>query len=206
MLRARAPVGQGLGGPWLLDGHEAFPLQALEHRERRRQQFTLLAVVPTPTCDRRLDGGDQELGRRPSVTRFHRRAADPGEPFIRKSPEPSAPTRSPTTDSIGAKLIPGDSDDFRRSYSRWLSPTPRGRPLRIQINRDACPKPTSVLPPTSLSHAAGGGTSGGAASSSAATNSNVTLEIHGHFSREAKAERSRVRAAILAVRHLRDSI
>src|SRR5215831_2700182 len=26
-----------------------------------------------------------------------------------------------------------DSDDFRRSYSRWLSPTPRGRPLRIQI-------------------------------------------------------------------------
>jgi hypothetical protein len=29
---------------------------------------------------------------------------------------------------------------------------------------------------------------------------------HGHFSREAKAERSRVRAAILAVRHLRDSI
>src|SRR5215831_1158002 len=121
MLRARAPVGQGLGGPWLLDGHEAFPLQALEHRERRRQQFTLLAVVPTPTCDRRLDGGDQELGRRPSVTRFHRRAADRGEPFIRKSPEPSAPTRSPTTDSIRAKLIPGDSDDFRRSYSRWLS-------------------------------------------------------------------------------------
>jgi len=121
MLRARAPVGQGLGGPWLLDGHEAFPLQALEHRERRRQQFTLLAVVPTPTCDRRLDGGDQELGRRPSVTRFHRRAADPGEPFIQKSPELSAPT------------IPGGSDDFRRSYSRWLSLTPRGRPLRIQI-------------------------------------------------------------------------
>ncbi len=29
---------------------------------------------------------------------------------------------------------------------------------------------------------------------------------HGHFSRAAKAERSRVRAAILAVRHLRDSI
>src|ERR1700730_7140132 len=29
---------------------------------------------------------------------------------------------------------------------------------------------------------------------------------HGPFSREAKAERSRVRAAILAVRHLRDSI
>jgi hypothetical protein len=133
MLRARAPVGQGLGGPWLLDGREASPLQALEHRERRRQQFTLLAVVPTPTCDRRLDGGDQEPGRRPSVTRFHRRAADPGEPFIRKSPEPSAPTRSPTTDSIRAKLIPGDSEDFRRSYSRWLSPTPRGRPLRIQI-------------------------------------------------------------------------
>ena len=29
---------------------------------------------------------------------------------------------------------------------------------------------------------------------------------HGHFSREAKAERARVRAAILAVRYLRDSI
>src|SRR2546430_14876902 len=29
---------------------------------------------------------------------------------------------------------------------------------------------------------------------------------HGHFSREAKAERSRVRAAILALRDLRDSI
>jgi hypothetical protein len=29
---------------------------------------------------------------------------------------------------------------------------------------------------------------------------------HGHFSRAAKAERSRLRAAILAVRHLRDSI
>src|SRR5215472_11638876 len=140
MLRARAPVGQALGGRRRFDGHEAFPLQALEHRERRRQQFTLLAVVPTPTCDRRLDGGDQELGRRPSVTRFHRRRSR--EPFIQKSPEPSAPTRSPTTDSIRAKLIPGDSDDIRRSYSRWLSPTPRGRPLRIQIKprrmREAC--------------------------------------------------------------------
>ena len=29
---------------------------------------------------------------------------------------------------------------------------------------------------------------------------------HGHFSREAKAERSRVRTAMVAVRHLRDSI
>src|SRR5215470_6716046 len=29
---------------------------------------------------------------------------------------------------------------------------------------------------------------------------------HGHFSREAKAERSRLREAILTVRHLRDSI
>ena len=36
----------------------------------------------------------------------------------RSSPEPSAPTRSRTTDSIRAKLIPGDSDDFRRSYYR----------------------------------------------------------------------------------------
>src|SRR6516165_3914942 len=143
MLRARAPAGQGLGGPcrrrrrrtatgWLLDGHETVPLQAFEHSERRRQQFAALAVVPTPACDRRLDDGDQELGCCPSVTRFHRRAADPGEPVIQKSPEPSAPTRSPTTDSIRAKLIPRDSDDFRRSYSRWLSPAPKSRPLRIQ--------------------------------------------------------------------------
>jgi hypothetical protein len=29
---------------------------------------------------------------------------------------------------------------------------------------------------------------------------------HGHFSREAKAERSRLRAAILAIRYVRDSI
>jgi hypothetical protein len=29
---------------------------------------------------------------------------------------------------------------------------------------------------------------------------------HGHFSREAKAERSRLRAAMLALRDLRDSI
>src|SRR5215831_2527554 len=132
MLRARASARQALG-PRLLDGHETFPLQALEHRKRRRQWLTALAVMPTPVRDRRLDNGDQELGRRLSVTRFHRRAADPGEPFIQKSPEPSAPARSPTTDSIRAKLIPGDSDDFRHSYSRWLSPTPRGRPLRIQI-------------------------------------------------------------------------
>ena len=106
MLRARAPVGQGLGGPWLLDGHEAFPLQALEHRERRRLQFTLLAVVPTPTCDRRLDGGDQELGRRPSVTRFHRRAADPGEPFI--------------AGAIRANKVPNNRLDQGEAYSRRL--------------------------------------------------------------------------------------
>jgi hypothetical protein len=51
----------------LLDGDEALPLQAFEYGERRRQQFTALAVVPTPACDRRLDGDDQELGRH----RFH---------------------------------------------------------------------------------------------------------------------------------------
>src|SRR6516162_9611956 len=88
--------------------------------------------MPAPVRDRYLNEGDQEPGSRPSVIRFHRRAADPGEPFIQKSPEPSAPTRSPTTDSIRAKLIPRDSDDFRRSYSRWLSPAPKSRPLRIQ--------------------------------------------------------------------------
>ena len=148
MVRARASVRQGLGLR-LLDGHEALPLQALEHSERRGQQLTLLAVMSPPARDRRFDGGDQELGRRPFVTRFHRRAADRGEPFIRKSPESSAPTRSPTTDSIRAKLIPGDSDDFRRSYSRWLSPTPR-RPLRIQIKPRRMP----------AAYAAGGATSG----------------------------------------------
>src|SRR5215831_1041602 len=141
MLRARASARQALG-PRLLDGHETFPLQALEHRKRRRQWFAALAVMPAPVRDRYLDEGGQELGRRLSVTRFHRRAADPGEPFIQKSPEPSAPTRSPTTDSIRAKLIPGDSDNFRRSYSRWLSPTPRSRPLRIQIKPRRMPKPT----------------------------------------------------------------
>src|SRR5215831_1116351 len=73
----------------------------------------------------------------------------PGEPFIQKSPEPSAPTRSPTTDSIRAKLIPGDSDDFRRSYSRWLSPTPRGRPLRIQTKPRRMPE-AYLSPPTYL--------------------------------------------------------
>src|SRR5262249_58507895 len=102
-IRVRSSVGQGLGAR-LLDGDEAVPLQALEDRARRRQQFTALTIVLTPARDRRLDNGDQELGRRPSVTRFHRRAADPGEPFIQKSPEPSAPTGSPTTDSIRAKL------------------------------------------------------------------------------------------------------
>ena len=55
----------------LLDGDEALPLQAFEYGERRRQQITALAVVPTPACDRRLDGDDQELGCHPFVTRFH---------------------------------------------------------------------------------------------------------------------------------------
>ena len=55
----------------LLDGDEALPLQAFEYSERRRQQFTALAVVPTPACDRRLDGDDQELGRHSFVTRFY---------------------------------------------------------------------------------------------------------------------------------------
>jgi hypothetical protein len=32
---------------------------------------TALAVVPTPACDRRLDGGDQELARRPFLTWLH---------------------------------------------------------------------------------------------------------------------------------------
>src|SRR5262249_59409498 len=69
--------------------------------------------------------------------------------FIVAPPEPSAPTRSPTTDSIRAKLIPGDSDDFRRSYSRGLSPTPRGRPLRIQTKPRRMPE-AYLSPPTYL--------------------------------------------------------
>ena len=69
MLRARAPVGQDLGGRWLLDGDEALPLQALEHRKRRRQWFTALAAMPAPVCDRHLDEGGQELGRRLFVIR-----------------------------------------------------------------------------------------------------------------------------------------
>jgi len=51
MVRAQAPTGEGLGGPcrrrrhrtvtgWILDGHEALAVQALEDRERRRQWFT----------------------------------------------------------------------------------------------------------------------------------------------------------------------
>ena len=149
MLRARAPVGQGLGGPWLLDGHEAFPLQALEHRERRRQQFTLLAVVPTPTCDRRLDGGDQELGRRPSVTRFHRRAADPGEPFIRKSPEPSAPTRSPTTDSIGRNLFPATPMISGAAIAVGYRLRREVDPSESRLNRASMPE-AYLSPPTYL--------------------------------------------------------
>src|SRR5262249_41736225 len=115
MLRARAPVGQGLGLR-RLDGHEALPLQALEYRERRRQWLTALAVMPAPVRDRRLDDGDQELGRLPSVTRFHRRAADPGEPLIRsrrshpRHQRPQQPTRSgrslfPATPMISGAAI-----------------------------------------------------------------------------------------------------
>src|SRR5262249_6223655 len=42
-----------------------------------------------------------------------------------------------------------DSDDFRRSYSRWLSPMPRGRPLRIQIKPRRMPE-AYLSPPTYL--------------------------------------------------------
>src|SRR5262249_52062547 len=114
MVRVRAPTGQGLGFR-RLDGDEALPLQALEDRARRRQQFTALTIVLTPACDRRLDGDDQERGRRPSVTRFHRRAADPGEPFRsrRSHPRqqgPQQPTRSgrslfPATPMISGAAI-----------------------------------------------------------------------------------------------------
>jgi len=38
-------------------------------RGATRQQLTTFNVVPTAACDRRLDGSDQKLGRRPSVTR-----------------------------------------------------------------------------------------------------------------------------------------
>ena len=52
MVRARVPTGQALGAR-LLDGDEALPLQALENRERRRQQFTAFAIVFAAMCDRR---------------------------------------------------------------------------------------------------------------------------------------------------------
>ena len=42
----------------LLDGDETLTLQAFEDLKRRRQQLAAFAVVPTPACDRRLDGGD----------------------------------------------------------------------------------------------------------------------------------------------------
>ena len=49
--------GQALGGRRILDSHEALPLQTLEDRERRRQWFTALAVMPAPVRDRDLDEG-----------------------------------------------------------------------------------------------------------------------------------------------------
>src|SRR5215831_14504286 len=95
MVRARAGTKQGLGGPcrrrrrrtatgWLLDGHEALPLQALEHREHRRQWFPARAVMPAPVRDRDLDEGGQELGRRPLVTRLHCHAPKPTPPAARR--------------------------------------------------------------------------------------------------------------------------
>src|SRR5262249_14286267 len=63
MVRARASARQGLGSPcrrrrtatdWRLDGDEALPLQALEHRKRRRQWFAALAVMLAPVRDRYL--------------------------------------------------------------------------------------------------------------------------------------------------------
>src|SRR5215831_15729307 len=74
MVRARASTKQDLGSPcrrrrpatgWLLNGHEALPLQALEHRKRRRQWFAALAVMPAPVRDRYLDVD-------PSEGRHHR--------------------------------------------------------------------------------------------------------------------------------------
>src|SRR5215831_10545328 len=73
MVRDRAPTKQGLALGFL-DGAEALPLQALEHRKRRRRLLTTLAIMPAPVRDRYLDEGDQKLGRRPSVIRFHHRA------------------------------------------------------------------------------------------------------------------------------------
>jgi len=55
-------AGQALGLR-LFDGDEALPLQALEHRKRRRQWLAALAAMPAPVRDRYLDEGGQELGR-----------------------------------------------------------------------------------------------------------------------------------------------
>src|SRR5262249_11937778 len=93
MLRARAPVGQDLALR-RLDSDEALPLQAFEHRKRRRQWFAALAVVPASVRDRYLDEGDQEFGRRPLITRLHRdggeATGDRASAALARAPAPSS--------------------------------------------------------------------------------------------------------------------
>ena len=93
----------------LLDGDEALPLQALKDRECRRQQLTAFAVVSAATCDRRLDGDDQELGRHPFVIRLHcharslrRRQRDVGHFRRAVDDAPRTPARAGATSANGA--------------------------------------------------------------------------------------------------------
>jgi len=99
---------------WLLDGHEALPLQALEHRERRRQWFTALAVMPAPVRDRYLHESGQELGRCPSTTRrLHcgvqgaaaDRAAAAPAPHARATAAPAPPARANSPRSQAARSL-----------------------------------------------------------------------------------------------------
>ena len=165
MIRARAPTGQALGGP-LAPRRSRSPHAVSTRAPRasspavRRSRCSVCTRVRSPPRPWRSETRPLPVCHSISSS-------------LQKSPEPSAPTRSPTTDSIRAKLIPGDSDDFRRSYSRWLSPTPRGRPLRIQIKPRRMPE-AYLSPPTYLAipriqiksrcmpaaYAAGGATSG----------------------------------------------
>jgi hypothetical protein len=69
MVRAQMLTKQDLASG-LLDGNEALPLQAFEHRQHRHQWFATLTVMPAPVRDRYLNEGSQELSRRGSVIRF----------------------------------------------------------------------------------------------------------------------------------------
>jgi hypothetical protein len=72
----------------------------------------------------------------------------------------------------------------------------RGRALRPWLGR-------TLLPAAVLDPSVHGGKSTGPRTPEGLERSRRANWKHGHYSREAKAERSRVRAAILALRYLR---